>query len=172
MEHPYYEFKVLLVGDPAVGKTSLIRRFVEGRFEKEYKMSIGVDIFSKTVEVDDKVARLTLWDIASQERFARFRSAFYQQANGVLVVFDLTRPDTLESVEDWVREVKQYAGEVEVALVGNKNDLKNQRKIKREDVDPWVDRYDCIYVETSALTGDGVEEAFTSLCRAIAQHQQ
>ena len=171
LEQPYYEFKVLLVGDPAVGKTSLIRRFVEGRFEKEYKMSIGVDIFSKTVEVGDKVARLTLWDIASQERFARFRSAFYQQANGVLVVFDLTRPETLESMEDWVREVKQYAGDIEVVLVGNKNDLKDQRKIKREDVDPWINRYGCIYVETSALTGDSVEEAFISLCQAIAKEK-
>lgn len=166
-EQPYYEFKILLVGDPAVGKTSLILKFVENRFEREYKASIGVDFAYKIVDVGEKVARLIIWDIASQERFAPYRSSFYQQTNGAMLVFDLTRPETLDAIEDWMREVKQFAGNVDVILIGNKADLEKKRALKKPDIQPWIDRYGCQYVETSAKSGEGVEEAFQTLALDI-----
>ena len=168
-KQPYYEFKVLLVGNPAVGKTSLILKFVENRFEREYKASIGVDFAYKIIELEDKVARLIIWDIASQERFAPYRSSFYKQTDGAMLVFDLTRPDTLEAIEDWMREIREHAGDVEVILIGNKADLKKKRAIKKADIQPWIDRYGCAYVETSALSGDGVEEAFRTLTVGIIE---
>ena len=168
MAHPFFEYKILLVGDPAVGKTSLILRFVEDRFDKEYKASIGVDIMSKTINIEEKVARLVIWDIASQEKFKRFRSSFYQQASGILVVFDLTRPETLESVDEWVQEVKEHTGSIEMVLIGNKSDLITHRQITLEVAQKWIDRYDCPYIETSALTGDSVEEAFQKVTSTIA----
>jgi small GTP-binding protein len=166
-KQPYYEFKILLVGDPAVGKTSLIAKFVEDRFDREYKASIGVDFAYKTIDIEEKIARLILWDIASQERFAPYRTSFYQQTNGALIVFDLTRHETLESIENWMREIQQNIGDVEVILIGNKADLAKKRKIQQTDVQPWIDRYGCGYVETSAKTGEGVEEAFRAIALAI-----
>lgn len=168
MADPFYEFKIILVGDPAVGKTSLILRFVEDRFDKEYKASIGVDIMSKTINIEDKVARLVIWDIASQEKFKRFRSSFYQQANGILVVFDLTRQETLEGVDDWVQEVREHTDSIEMVLIGNKSDLITQRQVTPDVVHKWVERHACPYIETSALTGVAVEVAFQKLTSAIA----
>ncbi len=156
------------MGDPAVGKTSLILRFVEDRFDKEYKASIGVDIMSKTITIEDKVARLVIWDIASQEKFKRFRSSFYLQANGILVVFDLTRKETLESVDDWVQEVREHTESIEMVLIGNKSDLITQRQITPDIVQKWVSRHGCPYIETSALKGEAVEEAFQQLTHIIA----
>ncbi|MFW9986937.1 MAG: Rab family GTPase [Candidatus Odinarchaeota archaeon] len=166
-KQPYYEFKVLLVGDPAVGKTSLILKYVENRFEREYKASIGVDFAYKIIEVGEKVSRLIIWDIASQERFAPYRSSFYKQTDGAMIVFDLTRPETLEAIESWMREIREHAGDVEILLIGNKIDLKKKRALKEADIQPWIDRYGCSYVETSAMSGDGVEEAFETLTTAI-----
>ena len=168
-KQPYYEFKVLLVGNPAVGKTSLILKFVENRFEREYKASIGVDFAYKIIELEDKVARLIIWDIASQERFTPYRSSFYKQTDGAMLVFDLTRPDTLEVIEDWMREIREHAGDVKVILIGNKADLKKKRALKEADIQPWIDRYGCSFVETSALSGDGVEEAFRTLTVGIIE---
>ncbi len=166
-KQPYYEFKVLLVGDPAVGKTSLILKYVENRFEREYKASIGVDFAYKIIEVGEKVSRLIIWDIASQERFGPYRSSFYKQTDGAMIVFDLTRPETLEAIESWMREIREHAGDVEILLIGNKTDLKKKRALKEADIQPWIDRYGCSYVETSAMSGDGVEEAFETLTTAI-----
>jgi small GTP-binding protein len=167
-KQPYFEFKILLVGDPAVGKTSLMQKFVENRFDREYKPSIGVDFAYKNLEVGEKVARLIVWDVASQERFTPYRSTFYQQTNGALVVFDLTRPETLEGVENWMRELKQFTGDTPVVLVGNKADLDKKRKIRQTDVQPWIERYGLAgYVETSAMNGRGVAEAFQTLSAAI-----
>ncbi|MFW9831927.1 MAG: Rab family GTPase [Candidatus Thorarchaeota archaeon] len=165
----YYEFKILLVGNPAVGKTSLILKYVENRFEREYKASIGVDFAYKIIELEEKVARLIIWDIASQERFAPYRTSFYKQTDGAMLVFDLTRPDTLEAIEEWIREIHQDAGEVKVLLIGNKADLKKKRAIKKEEVQSWIDRYGWKYIETSAMTGDGVDEAFKILTEAIIE---
>jgi small GTP-binding protein len=119
------------------------------------------------VDVGEKIARLIIWDIASQERFAPYRSSFYQQTNGAMLVFDLTRPETLDAIEDWMREVKQFAGNVDVILIGNKADLEKKRALKQPDIQPWIDRYGCQYVETSAKSGEGVEEAFQTLALDI-----
>jgi len=166
-KQPYYEFKILLVGDPAVGKTSIILKYVENRFEREYKASIGIDFAYKIVEVGEKVSRLIIWDIASQERFAPYRSSFYKQTDGAMIVFDLTRVDTLEAVEAWMREVKENAGDVVVLLVGNKVDAKKKRVVTEADIESWIERYGCSYVETSAMSGDGIEEAFETITQAI-----
>jgi small GTP-binding protein len=166
-KQPYYEFKVLLVGDPAVGKTSLILKYVENRFEREYKASIGVDFAYKIIEIGEKVSRLIIWDIASQERFAPYRSTFYKQTDGAMIVFDLTRPETLEAIESWMREIREHAGDIEVLLIGNKADLKKKRALKEVDIQPWINRYGCTYVETSAMSGIGIEEAFDALTLAI-----
>lgn len=167
MADPFFEFKVLLVGDPAVGKTSLILRFVEDRFDKEYKASIGVDIMSRTINIEDKVARLVIWDIASQEKFRRFRSSFYQQANGIFVVFDLTRQETLKSVDGWVQEVRAHTESIEMVLIGNKSDLIPHRQVSRQAIQDWVQRHSCPYIETSALTGEAVDEAFQKLTKKM-----
>jgi small GTP-binding protein len=168
-KQPYYEFKILLVGDPAVGKTSLILKYVENRFEREYKASIGVDFAYKIIELEDKVARLIIWDIASQERFGPYRSSFYKQTDGAMLVFDLTRPETLEAIEAWMREIREHAGDVEILLIGNKADLKKKREIKKSEIQKWVERYGCSFVETSAMSGDMVEDAFLMLTKQIIE---
>jgi small GTP-binding protein len=86
-----------------------------------------------------------------------------------MLVFDLSRPDTLEAVEEWMREIREHAGDVKVILIGNKADLKKKRAIKEADIQPWIDRYGCAFVETSALNGDGVEEAFRTLTVGIIE---
>ncbi len=158
------KYKIIVLGDAGVGKTSLIRRFVSARFMADYKLTIGVDMMTKDLEVDGQfIASLSLWDIAGQSRFAFVRKSFYLGVSGVILLFDVTRKDTLLNIKNWLNDLLQEAGNASVILAGNKIDLKEKRQISPEEAAEMAKELGIPYFETSALTGENVNEIFKKL---------
>ncbi|TXT65663.1 MAG: Small GTP-binding domain protein [Promethearchaeota archaeon] len=166
-----YKLKVLLTGAAAVGKTSLVQRFIKNKFQANYKLTVGVDILTKEIEYKPgEIATLSIWDIGGQQRFEFIRSTFYQGAAGTLLVFDLTREQTYQETRKWLTEIRQFAGEnIPFILIGNKADLLEDvgRVINQEEAKKFAENENSIYIETSAKTGIHVDEAFTELTRKI-----
>lgn len=164
-------FKLVLIGPGAVGKTSLVKRFVEDTFSHSYKITIGVDFLTKSVEVEDGVGvKLTIWDIGGQDRFKFMRPRFYDGCHGALVVYDLSRAETFEKMRKWIGELNQFAGEhVPFVLIGNKVDLLEDtgEVVEREEAKRLAKEEESIYIETSAKTGENVEEAFIELTKLM-----
>jgi small GTP-binding protein len=169
-----YKLKLLLLGAAAVGKTSLIQNFIKGKFQKEYKMTIGTDIFTKDVVVNHNneniPVTLSIWDIAGQERFSFFRTSFYKGASGAMITFDLTRYETFNpGIVNWLKELWSHTGRIPVAILGNKNDLEKYRAVRQGDADKFAGKIPCYYMETSAKTGDHVEEAFNIIATEMVK---
>jgi small GTP-binding protein len=166
-----FKLKVLLTGAAAVGKTSLVQRFIKNRFAANYKLTVGVDILTKDVEFKpQEIATLSIWDIGGQQRFEFIRSTFYKGAAGALLVFDLTREQTYTETRKWLTEIRQFAGEkIPFVLIGNKLDLMEDVGvvIDRDEARRFAENEGSIYIETSAKTGERVDEAFTELTRRI-----
>ena len=166
-----FKLKVLLTGAAAVGKTSLVQRFIKHRFAANYKLTVGVDILTKDVEFNPgEIATLSIWDIGGQQRFEFIRSTFYKGAAGALLVFDLTREQTYTETRKWLTEIRQFAGgNIPFVFIGNKLDLIEDvgEVIDREEARAFAESEGSIYIETSAKTGISVDEAFTELTRRI-----
>jgi small GTP-binding protein len=166
-----FKLKVLLTGAAAVGKTSLVQRFIKNRFAANYKLTVGVDILTKDVEFrQGEIATLSIWDIGGQQRFEFIRSTFYKGAAGALLVFDLTREQTYTETRKWLTEIRQFAGEnIPFVLIGNKVDLIEDVGvvIDRKEAEAFAKKEGSIYIETSAKTGVKVDNAFTELTRRI-----
>ena len=166
-----FKLKVLLTGAAAVGKTSLVQRFIKNRFAANYKLTVGVDILTKDVEFKpQEVATLSIWDIGGQQRFEFIRSTFYKGAAGALLVFDLTREQTYTETRKWLTEIRQFAGEnIPFVLIGNKADLVEDVGvvIDRDEAQKFAENEGSEYIQTSAKTGEHVDEAFTNLTRRI-----
>jgi small GTP-binding protein len=166
-----FKLKVLLTGAAAVGKTSLVQRFIKNRFAANYKLTVGVDILTKDVEFKpQEVATLSIWDIGGQQRFEFIRSTFYKGAAGALLVFDLTREQTYTETRKWLTEIRQFAGDnIPFVLIGNKLDLMEDVGvvIDRDEARKFAENEGSIYIETSAKTGEGVDGAFTELTKRI-----
>lgn len=155
--------KVVIAGDAAVGKTSLIRRYCTGMFRESRVATIGVDFQIKIVELDGKAIKLSIWDIAGQERFGAFRDSFYRGARAVALVYDVSVPATLETLPRWQAEVSRVCPSAKFVVVGNKLDL--GYRVSREQVEEWASSMGYPYLETSALTAQGVEGFFLTLAR-------
>lgn len=169
-----YSFKILVIGPAAVGKSSLIRRFVENKFFLRYKFTIGVDFLSKNIEYEkDKKARLIIWDIGGQERFKSLRRSFYDGTNGALAVFDLSRAKTFSKMKEWIFDMKYLVGEtIPVVIIGNKLDLIPEigTVIDQNEAIEFAQKQDSIYIKTSAKEGDNVEKAFLQLTKKIIKY--
>ena len=159
--------KVLCLGDGAVGKTSLIRRFAHNKFEKSYLETLGVDITDKIVSIQDKNLKMVIWDIAGQERYKNFRAAFYQGTEALIVVADVTNPETFDNLPIWKKEINQFLGvQLPTIFLANKCDLQDQRKVKNNEVlqvGNLLTLENNQIFETSALTGINVNNAFNKL---------
>ncbi|MFX0149167.1 MAG: Rab family GTPase [Candidatus Hodarchaeota archaeon] len=160
--------KVLLLGDGMVGKTSLILRFIENKFKEEYSMSLGVDFLTKKVKFIDnndilRNVSLQVWDIAGQARHVSYSHLYLKGASGAFYVFDLTRKETLNAIQErWQSQVLRVSPKSLSFLIGNKSDLKREVTKKRaKEVQQHMHAID--YIETSAKTGENVNEAFRTL---------
>ncbi|MBI5000104.1 MAG: GTP-binding protein [Euryarchaeota archaeon] len=168
--------KVLLLGDGAVGKTSLIRKYVMDRFDDKYITTIGTKVTKKVLEMKPQNAELTLmiWDVLGQKGYSSIQSSSYKGSEGALVVCDLTRKETLKSLEEyWCPNLSQVAGNVPLVLVGNKCDLKDQFQVSEGELKAFATKFGAPYFRCSAKTGENVEAAFgalgESVCRAEAR---
>ncbi len=163
-----FQFKIAVCGDPHVGKTSLILRYTNKVFNRNYLPTLGVSVSSKIIQVDDALVQLVIWDIAGQAQFKTMRNAFYKGARGVFFVFDLTNPESFDNLESWYKDIEKNVIEFPKGhIIGNKNDLKEQRVINKEEANQIADKLNLEYIETSALTGESVELIFEKLARKL-----
>ncbi|MFX1573742.1 MAG: Rab family GTPase [Promethearchaeota archaeon] len=170
-----FTFKVIIVGPSAVGKTSLLNRFVHNEFTLKYKLTIGVDFLTKTVEFQpSKLIKLHIWDIGGQERFKFLHRSFYDGAQGAMLVFDLSRQHTFTGMKSWLSEMRSIMkNDIPKVIIGNKTDLIPEigQIIDRDEVEKYVKNKECLYIETSAKTGENVEKAFFDLTHLIIDDQ-
>jgi small GTP-binding protein len=159
--------KVCLLGDFAVGKTSLVRRFVEGRFEDKYLSTIGVKVARKSLEREDSKLNLLVWDLVGGNEFSRAETGYLLGTAGALVVCDLTRPDTLEAMKRYTNQVRAVNPTVAVIFLGNKVDLTEERAITAETLTAVTTELNAPILLTSAKTGENVETAFELLANLI-----
>jgi len=160
-----YNFKFVIIGNHEVGKTSLIRQFVERKFSRDYRATIGLNIFAHNFDFQGNEISVQLWDIGAQQYFKRFRKIYYAGAEAAFIVFDVTSRDSFEKVKDWYKEIKQLIDEkdIPIIIVGNKVDLSDQRVISTaegEGLAKSLSETGISYIETSALSGENVIEAF------------
>jgi len=163
-----YLFKVVLIGDSGVGKSNILARFTRDEFNLESKSTIGVEFATKSVPTDGKVIKAQIWDTAGQERYRAITSAYYRGAVGALLVYDLSKRQTYENVERWLKELRDHADEhIVVMLVGNKADLRHLRTVQTEEAVAFAEKHQLASIETSALESTNVEQAFHKLLSEI-----
>ena len=167
-----FNYKMVVLGDGAVGKTSLIRRFIDKTFKTDYKSTIGVSHLVKKYALSDTITvTLNLWDLAGQEMFKSVRKMYFQGAEAAAIVYDVTRPETFQNIEKWMAEIedlRQNPNFVSI-LIGNKIDL--ERKISSEDGEAKANKYNITFIETSAKAGDNVDKAFGALCYLLIKNR-
>ncbi|XP_068700667.1 uncharacterized protein [Montipora foliosa] len=172
-----YIFKVLVLGDSSVGKSSLIRRFHADVFEQKLPTTIGVDFFVHDFEVDGKKVKLQIWDTAGEERYRQggLTSSFYRGAHGALIVFSLTSHKSFENVKKlWIDEFYRKSGSDTVTiLVGNKQDLEDKREVKEDHIKEFAELNSMCWLETSAKDCTNVKEAFDTMVYKLCEsHEQ
>jgi len=157
--------KVIVVGDLAVGKTSLAGRYVTGRFSQSYKATIGTDIFTKALRVEGRRVQLLIYDTAGQERFRALVARYFMGAIGALLVYDVTKRESFENLPTWSHQVDQHAPHARKIVIGNKIDLTDQRQVTPEEGRGMGMQLGASFIETSAKTGENVEEAFEKIAQ-------
>lgn len=161
-------FKLLLIGDSGVGKTSIIYRFVENKFESSFITTIGIDFKIRTVELEGKKIKLQIWDTAGQNRFDTITSSCYRGAQGILLVYDVTDEKSFRNIPNWIRKTEQLASpEVQKLLVANKCDLSKERQVTKERGEMMAQHHDIRYKEMSAYSNWNVEDTFSLLLRKV-----
>ena len=161
-------FKILLVGNSSVGKSSLFLRFVDDIWNETFVPTIGVDFKIKTIEVEKKNVKLQIWDTAGEERFRTIISSYYKGAHGILLMFDVTDYDSFESLENWLIEIEKNANKnVIKLLIGNKIDLEENRKVSYNQAKDFADSNGIQYIETSVKLNTNVNQAFWEIGKEL-----
>ena len=163
---PSITFKILTIGESGEGKTCVLRRFVENKFLKNHLATIGIDFKTKTLNINNQEIKLKIWDTAGQERFRNITTQYYKGADGIVLVYDVTDEASYEKIRDWMEQILSNTQQEEIGLVllGNKCDME-PRNVTEEMGKKMAEELKVNYFETSALTGQGVKEAFEQLTR-------
>ncbi|MHA1266442.1 MAG: GTP-binding protein [Candidatus Helarchaeota archaeon] len=159
--HKSYALKIIVVGDPSVGKSSLIRRHADNTFQENYAPTIGTDFILKVVKLEDMEITCTIWDIGGHESFMNIRNFYYEGAEGAIIVYDVTRETTFKNVKKWYNDYTKVIGIIPTLILGNKIDL--DQKVKKEAGEKLAMELHAIFYETSAKTGENVNKAFGHL---------
>lgn len=161
-------FKIVLVGDSGVGKTNLLLRYLKNEFNTQTKATVGVEFGNTKVQIDNALIKAQIWDTAGQERYRSITSAYYKGAHGALIVYDITRKDSFDSVEKWLSDLKNNGEEKMVIMaIGNKCDMVNERVISTEEGEAKAQRNNIAFLETSALNATNVAKAFDELIQKL-----
>lgn len=163
-----YLFKVLLIGNSSVGKSSLLLRFVDNQWNDLFVPTIGVDFKIRTMEIDNKNVKLQIWDTAGQERFKNITASYYRGAHGIFVVYDISDTESFKNINNWLIEIEKNANKnVYKILVGNKCDLEDKRTVSYQQGKELAETYGMQFIETSAKSNTNVDEAFHLLGREV-----
>lgn len=165
--------KVVLVGDSAVGKTSILKRYVDNSFETDFQTTIGFEQYNKTETIDGEQIKLALWDTAGQERFRSLSNIFFKSAKCIVFVFDLTNKDSFNKFDYHHQQIVQFVtDETPIVIMGNKCDLADKIVVKEEEVQQLVQKYKYFYIKTSAKDNIGVNEAFRQIAKIVKEQLQ
>ena len=169
-ENTNYEllYKIIIIGDAAVGKSNILTRFTRNEFSENTKSTVGVELGVKFIKVKGVNTKIQIWDTAGQERYRSITSSYYKGSHGCFIVYDITNETSFENVERWYEYVQREAGKnISIILVGNKCDLENERKISKEKGQEKAKNLKCAFFETSALSGVNISQIFEELTNNI-----
>jgi len=162
--------QLLIIGDSTVGKTSILSRFANGIFNSNYLATVGLDSFTKDEIIDDKTVRIKIWDTAGQERYKSLTKGFFRNAEGVMLVYDVTNSETYENLKFWLQSIKNNTspdmGEIPIILIGNKIDCED-REVKVEEAENFWKEQGYPYFETSAKTGENIDNTIKYLVKKV-----
>ena len=165
-----YLLKYIIIGDSSVGKSNLLLRYTQQRFNDEYQATIGVEFGAKNLTIDSQIYRIQIWDTAGQENFKSITRAYYKNSVCALVVYDISSRDSFNNVSTWIEDCKNQSPKtIFMVLVGNKSDLNDKRQVNTEEGQELADKYGLQFYETSAKTGDNVEAIFFNSADEIAK---
>ncbi|XP_062518359.1 ras-related protein Rab-35-like [Corticium candelabrum] len=166
-------FKLLIIGDSGVGKSSILLRFADDVFSGTYITTIGVDFKIRTIDVDGEKVKLQIWDTAGQERFRTITSTYYRGTHGVIVVYDVTSGDSFVNVKRWLHEIDQNCDFVSRVLVGNKCDCPPERRVVvKEDAVKFAEQMGIQLFETSAKDNINIEAVFSAITKLVLQQKK
>jgi small GTP-binding protein len=165
-----YIFKLILIGNSGVGKSSILNRYMNKTFEESYKCTIGVDFLMKSIEINGKTVKLQLWDTAGQEKYKSMVASYYRGANVALVVFDITSHESFDSLPLWIENYYKNGPEQKnIILIGNKKDMIEERQVTQEEAELFSQTNNMIYFETSAKDGDNIDYVFTYAAEKLVE---
>ena len=161
-------YKIIIIGDAAVGKSNILNRYVKNEFSENIKSTVGVELGIKFIKVKGTNTKIQIWDTAGQERYRAITSSYYKGSHGCFIVYDITNEKTFNNVEKWYEHVQREAGQdISIILVGNKCDKENERQISKEKGQEKAKNLKCAFFETSALSGTNISEIFDELANDI-----
>jgi small GTP-binding protein len=167
-----FQFKLVLLGESAVGKSSLVLRFVRGQFFDYQESTIGAAFLTQTVALNDTTVKFEIWDTAGQERYHSLAPMYYRGAAAAIVVYDITSPDSFARAKSWVRELQRQGNpNIVIALAGNKSDLASKRKVDPDEAKQYAEENNIMFMETSAKTAANVNELFVQIARKLPKQQ-
>ena len=162
--------QLLIIGDSTVGKTSILSRYSNGTFNASYLATVGLDNFTKDEIINNKIVRIKMWDTAGQERYKSLTKGFFRNAQGIMVVYDVTNSETFENLKYWINSIKTHMDseidKIQVIIIGNKIDAE-EREIKYEEADLFCKKHNYPYFETSAKTGKNINETINFLVNEV-----
>ncbi|KAL1123772.1 hypothetical protein AAG570_001545 [Ranatra chinensis] len=162
------QFKLVLLGESAVGKSSLVLRFVKGQFHEYQESTIGAAFLTQTLCLEDTTVKFEIWDTAGQERYHSLAPMYYRGAQAAIVVYDVTNQDTFGRAKTWVKELQRHASpNIVIALAGNKADLSNKRNVELDEAKAYAEENGLLFMETSAKTAVNVNEIFQEIGESI-----
>ena len=166
-------FKILTIGESGVGKTCILRRFVEDKFLKNHLATIGIDFKTKTLNINNQEIKLKIWDTAGQERFRNITTQYYKGADGIVLVYDITEEASFDKIKDWMDQILSNTNKDEICLIllGNKCDIE-KRSISYEQGKTLANELQVNFFETSAQTGQNIKEAFETLTADIMKKKK
>lgn len=166
-------FKLVLLGDAAVGKSSCVERFVKNEFFEFQQPTIGAAFLTQTVALDDYIVKFEIWDTAGQERYRSLAPMYYRGAAAALVVYDITSTESFQGAKTWIEELqRQGNADIVIGLAGNKMDQESKREVAKDEGKNYAQENNCIFFETSAKTGENVISIFTQIAKKLPKNVQ
>ncbi|TXT66962.1 MAG: Small GTP-binding domain protein [Promethearchaeota archaeon] len=167
-ERKGYVFKITVIGDPAVGKTSLIKKYTQGSFQKDYIKTLGAQFSKYDEEIDGENCKLFFWDIAGQDEWSFMRGTFYKGSKAAIIVYSHTDEESFEHIPNWHEDIKKFCGDIPIVLFGNKLDLIDAADVNEKKPKKLAKKRNFLaYINTSAKTGTGVYEGFQKIIRKL-----
>ena len=171
-----YKFKLCIIGDGGVGKTTLTRRYLEGVFKNNWKMTIGVDFYLKKLTINDQAVSLQVWDFAGEEKFRFLLPGVILGADGTIFMYDITRYPTFKNLDDWLEVFdetnKEHGQNVSKILVGSKTDLKDNRGVSKDEATKYTENKGFLnYIECSSKSGENVEQVFKTIAKIMLENR-